>query len=260
MKPRTPIVGGNWKQNTSRASAVALAQAVASGAAGVRGVEVAVFPPFPYLLAVGEALRAAGSTAALGAQDVYHRPNGAFTGEVSVEMLKDCGVTIVIVGHSERRHVLGETDDEINRKVHAALSGGLRCIFCLGETLAQRDAGETDAINEAQVRLGLAGVGTQQLSNLVIAYEPVWAIGTGRNASPQDAQAAHRAIRGVLAELFGAEAARAVRIQYGGSVKASNAAVLLAEPDVDGALVGGASLDAKEFAAIVKAAEDKGGR
>ncbi len=254
MPSRIPIVGGNWKQNTNRATAVQLAQDVATGLASVRGVEVAVFPPFPYLLAVGEVLRKTGSAVALGAQDVYHQPDGAYTGEVSIAMLKDCGVSIVLTGHSERRHVLREIDDLINRKTQAVLSAGLRCILCIGETLDQRRAGETDAINETQVRLALAGVPKDHLANLIIAYEPVWAIGTGQNATPHDAQAAHASIRAVIADLFGSSIAAAIRIQYGGSVKSANAAVLLAGADVDGALVGGASLDAAEFASIVRAA------
>lgn len=254
MPPRIPIVGGNWKQNTNRATGVRLASDIAAGLAGVRGADIAVFPPFPYLIAVGDAIRAAGGALALGAQDVYHQPDGAYTGEVSIAMLKDCGVSIVLTGHSERRHVLRESDDLINRKTRAVLTAGLRCILCIGETLEQRRAGETDAINETQLRLALAGVPNDHLANLVIAYEPVWAIGTGQNATPDDAQAAHASIRAVIADLHGPSIAASIRIQYGGSVKSANAAALLAGADVDGALVGGASLDAAEFTAIVRAA------
>jgi triosephosphate isomerase len=262
MPQRRPIVGGNWKMNTDLASARALARAVADAAAAIparQRPEVVVFPPFPYLLPVGGVLRdhpAAGERAVtLGAQDVFFSRNGAFTGEVSVEMLLDCGVSFVLAGHSERRHVIGESDEVVNAKVRAVLDApGLSCILCIGETLEQREAGQTDQVNERQLRAGLAGVSPPQVARVVIAYEPVWAIGTGRTATPADAQAAHARIRGVLGGLFGSAAAAATRIQYGGSVKAANAADLLAMPDVDGFLVGGASLDADEFGRIVRAA------
>lgn len=249
---RIPFVGGNWKMNTDAASAVALARGVASGVDDT--CQAAVFPPFVYLTAVREAIR--GSKVMLGAQDVYHEPNGAFTGEVSVAMLKDCGVQVVLTGHSERRHVLGESDDLVNKKTRAVLDGGLACILCVGEKLDEREAGKTDTVNERQVRAGLAGVSPEHLAagRLTIAYEPVWAIGTGKTATAADAQDAHRKIRALITSMMGQAAAAGVRIQYGGSCKASNAAELMREADVDGGLIGGASLKADEFLAIVKAA------
>jgi triosephosphate isomerase len=256
---RTPFVGGNWKMNTTLDTATRLAREVAEGVAGVAGVEVAIFPAFPYLLAVGAILRERGSVVRLGAQDVYPRPDGAFTGEVSIAMLKDCGASVVLAGHSERRHVLGESDALIDEKTRAALGGGLACILCVGETLEQREHGQTDEVNERQVRAGLAGIERQHLERLTIAYEPVWAIGTGKTATPADAQDAHAKIRRVLADLYGPETAAEIRIQYGGSVKASNAAELFAQPDVDGGLVGGASLSGPEFVAVVKAAASTDG-
>ncbi len=254
---RKRFVGGNWKMNTDRVSAQALARAVAaevgpalaSRAAG--GVDVAVFPPFPYLLPVAGALT--GTGVLLGAQDAYHQPDGAFTGEVSMAMLRDCGVQAVLAGHSERRHVIGEDDRTVNRKVGAALEAGLLCVLCVGETLEEREAGRTDEVNERQVRLGLAGVPAERMTGVVIAYEPVWAIGTGRTATPEDAQDAHVKIRGVVSQLHGEGVASAVRIVYGGSMKPDNAEALMAMPDVDGGLIGGASLKAADFGAIVRA-------
>ncbi len=255
---RVPIIGGNWKMNTDRTTGIALAKAVASGVASLHAqgkkVEVAVFPPFVYLPMISETLCAAGSNIALGAQDVYHAEKGAFTGEVSVGMLKDVGVKTVLVGHSERRHVIHEGDDLINLKVRAVLHHAMRCVLCVGEKLEQRETGQTNTINERQVRLGLRDVRPDELDRLVIAYEPVWAIGTGKTATPQDAQDAHRHIRLVLADLFGKDAAAGVRIQYGGSVNAANAKELMSQPDIDGALVGGASLKDVDFLQIVSAA------
>lgn len=250
MSQRTPFVGGNWKMNTDRAGAANLAHEVAAFATA--GVDIAVFPPFPYLLPAGAAVT--GSGVILGAQDVYHQANGAFTGEVSVAMLKDCGVGAVLAGHSERRHVIGEDDRTVNLKVAATLAGGLTSVLCVGETLEQREAGRTDEINEKQTRLGLAGVSAADMARVVIAYEPVWAIGTGRTATPEDAQDAHVKIRGVLSQLYGDEVARSVRIIYGGSMKPDNAEALMAQPDIDGGLIGGASLKAADFGAIVRAA------
>ncbi len=255
---RTPFVGGNWKMNTDRASGVSLARAVAEGTTACKGVEVAVFPPFPYLAAIAETLR--DSPVSLGAQDLYHEKSGAFTGEVSAAMLLDCGVSTVLTGHSERRHVIGESDDLVNRKTRAALDAGLTCVLCIGETLDQRERGETDAVNERQLRAGLAGVGAERAARLVIAYEPVWAIGTGRNATPADAQDAHAKVRAVLASVFPPQVAASVRVIYGGSLKPDNAEALLDRPDVDGGLVGGASLSAADFCAIVLAAAARAAR
>ena len=249
---RKKFIAGNWKMFTNRASAQDLAAAVARGVGTEERVEVAVCPPFPYLVPVAEALR--GSRVGLGAQNLYPEREGAFTGEVSPAMLLDCGCRYVILGHSERRHILHEDDAFINRKVHAALSAGLQVILCVGETLAEREGNRTEKVLETQLSGGLAGVSGEGLARLVIAYEPVWAIGTGRNATPEQAEEAHAFIRGWVAGKFGEESARRLPIQYGGSVKPENAAALLGQPDVDGALVGGASLKADQFLAIVRAA------
>lgn len=241
--------------NLNKADAHALARSVASGLVGQNQVEVAIFPAFVHLSEVGAVLKSiSGTTAKLGAQDFYHQPNGAFTGEVSLAMLKDLGVQVVLVGHSERRHVIGESDVLVNAKVRAALAAGFEVILCVGEKLEQREAGMTDAVNIAQTLYGLAGVKAEQMAKVTIAYEPVWAIGTGKNATPADAQSAHLAIRKALASTFGPAVAAATRIQYGGSMKGSNAGELIGQPDVDGGLIGGASLKADEFMAIIKAA------
>lgn len=240
--------------NTDLAGAQALARGIVDGLVGLQGVDVAIFPPFPYLLAVGSILRERGSGVKLGAQDVYHEPNGAFTGEVSVAMLRDCGVSVVLTGHSERRHVLGEGENLVGQKTAAVLSAGLECVLCVGEKLEEREEGRTDMVNEEQVRLGLREVPPEHVDRLTVAYEPVWAIGTGRTASPADAQDAQAKIRGVLADLYGKDAAARVRIVYGGSVKASNARELCSQPDIDGGLIGGASLKATEFTSIVRSA------
>ena len=247
---RRPFIAGNWKMNLDRAGAVALAQGVAKAAAGLDDVDLAVMPPSIYLDAVAGTLR--GSNVAWGAQNVYHQANGAYTGELSVGMLNDVGCTYVILGHSERRHVLGETDAEINKKVHAALAGGLVPIVCLGELKEQRDAGKTLEVIEQQVEGSLAGISSSQMEGIVIAYEPVWAIGTGRvPATPQQAQEVHLALRKILLSRYNNQVAQAVRILYGGNVKPENARELLAQPDIDGALVGGASLKADQFMGIV---------
>ena len=251
---RTPIIVGNWKLNKTVAEAVALAKGVAEGARGLAGVEVGVAPVATALHPVGVAL--AGTPVRLGAQNCYPEPSGAFTGELSVPLLKDVGCSLVIVGHSERRQYFGETDAFINQKAKAVVAGGLTPIVCVGETLAQRERGETFTVVGTQVRGTLAGLSADHVAATVIAYEPVWAIGTGRTASDAQAQEVHAFIRGILREIS-APAAEAVRIQYGGSVKGSNAAGLLAQPDIDGALVGGASLKADEFVAIVKAAANR---
>lgn len=254
---RMPFVGGNWKMNTTRSSARALAESVADAVSRERldsRCQVAIFPPFVYLESVGELLKDRGGFVLLGAQDVYHQPDGAFTGEISAHMLKDLGVSVVLTGHSERRHVLGESDALVNQKTLAALNAGLHVILCVGELLEQRQVGQTDAVNLRQTKAGLAGVTPEQMHRVTIAYEPVWAIGTGKTATPDDAQQAHRVIRGCVGEMFGAGIASGVRIQYGGSVKASNAGELFAQADVDGGLIGGASLKGDEFLAIVRAA------
>ncbi|MBV9124262.1 MAG: triose-phosphate isomerase [Planctomycetes bacterium] len=248
---RQKFIAGNWKMFTTQATARQLAAAVVKGVANEDHVRVAVCPPFPYLLPVAEVVR--GSRVELGAQNLYPEKEGAFTGEVSPTMLLDVGCRYAIVGHSERRHKLGETDAFINRKVHAALAAGLSLILCVGETLEEREANRAEEILEVQIREGLAGVEGSWLGRVVIAYEPVWAIGTGRNATPDQAQQAHAFLRGQLTKKYGEKSAQEVLIQYGGSVKPDNAPSLLGQPDVDGALVGGASLAADQFLAIVRA-------
>jgi triosephosphate isomerase len=251
---RKPFVAGNWKMNTDSRSSVELAKAVAASSAGVarEKVTVAVLPPFVYVPAVVKAVSASG--VAVGAQDVYFELKGAFTGEISPAMLKDVGCTYVLCGHSERRHVLGESDELVGKKTTAALSGGLLPILCVGELLEERDAGQTEQVVARHLRTGLAGLSADKMSAVTIAYEPVWAIGTGRTATPQQAQEVHAFIRNWLSETYGANLAQEARILYGGSVKSDNAKELMAQEDVDGLLVGGASLKADEFARIIQAA------
>lgn len=254
---RKPFVGGNWKMNLDAGAARTLADDVARAVAADkldRACDVAIFPPFVYIPHVYSVLRDRSSSVMLGAQDFWPEPNGAFTGEVSLAQLKDCGVQVVLTGHSERRHVIGETDELINRKTRAALAAGFHVILCIGEKLDQRERAETDRVNEHQLRAGLAGVPVEHAARLTIAYEPVWAIGTGKNATPADAQTAQARCRAVLASVLSPDAAARIRIQYGGSLKASNAAEIIGQPDVDGGLIGGASLKAEEFMAIVSAA------
>jgi triosephosphate isomerase len=253
MNQRRKFVAGNWKMFTTAATGKALAAGIVRGLGAQDRVTVAVCPPFPYLLDIAEVLR--GSRVALGAQNVYPEKEGAFTGEVSPTMLLDVGCRYIIVGHSERRHKLGEDDRFINRKVKAALAAGLHVIFCIGETLDERQANRTESVLDRQLSGGLAEVEAKSLDRLVIAYEPVWAIGTGQNATPAQAQQAHAFIRRQIATRLGEEWARTLPIQYGGSVKPDNAASLLRQPDVDGALVGGASLHAEQFLAIIRAAD-----
>ncbi len=249
---RRPFIAGNWKMNLNRAEAVSLAKAVAAGVANVTSADVAVCPPSVYLDAVSQVVK--GSKLGLGAQNLYFEPNGAFTGEISAAMLKDLGCQYVILGHSERRHVLGETNEDVNKKVKVALAAGLTPIVCVGELLSEREADRTQQVIEQQFDGSLAGVSAKQMASVVLAYEPVWAIGTGKVATPEQAEAVHMDLRNLLARRYNTAVAEVVRIQYGGSVKASNAAELLAQPNVDGALVGGASLKADEFLGIVAAA------
>jgi triosephosphate isomerase len=246
---RKPFLAGNWKMNTDAASAVALAKGIVAAVGQADNIDVAVCPPFVYLQAVAAAL--SSSNVALGAQDVFHQPNGAFTGEISCQMLKDVCCTYAIIGHSERRHVIGETDELINRKVKAAIDGGLLPIFCVGELLEERQGGKTNKIVSDQVKKGLAGICQERILAVTIAYEPVWAIGTGVNATSQQAQEVHAMIRDLLAKLYTKEIAQQLRIQYGGSAKPGNTAELMAQPDVDGLLIGGASLKASDFAAMI---------
>ncbi len=257
MAARKPYVGGNWKMNLNGQQAQALAKELADGFKAGDKVEAVVCPAFPYLEKVASAL--SSSPIKVGAQDFYTQPNGAFTGEVSLEMLKDVGVSVVLVGHSERRHVIGETDPLLNDKTLAALEAGMEVILCIGEKIEQREAGKTDLINAGQLGYGLAGVSAEQMAKVTIAYEPVWAIGTGKTATPQDAQETHKAIRAAVAFLYNNSVADAVRIQYGGSCKPSNANELFAQPDIDGGLIGGAALKSADFLGILQAAADNAG-
>lgn len=236
--------------NTLGDSARELALAIADHQSSI---DVLVAPPFPYLSAVAECLKGTGIH--LAGQNASPESPGAFTGEIAVEMLKDVGCGWVILGHSERRHVMGETDEFINRKVHAALAGGLKVILCVGELLAEREAGSTEAVLDSQLEGGLAGVDAAAMADIVIAYEPVWAIGTGKTATPDQAESAHLHLRNRLADRYNSEVAEQTRLQYGGSVKPDNAFELLGQPNVDGALVGGASLKADAFLAIIQAGE-----
>ncbi len=259
---RVPLIAGNWKMNLRRDSAVQLAQELVRGVSALQGgksarefgVDVAICPPSPYLEAVGQAVR--GSSIGLGAQNVYFELDGAFTGEISAAMADDIGCRYVVLGHSERRHVLGESDADVNRKVKAALDLPLTPIVCVGELLEEREAGLTSQVVTRQFVGALEGLSLEQMERIVIAYEPVWAIGTGRVASPEQAEEVHAALRKLLEMHYNRGIADRVRIQYGGSVKASNAGELLAQPNVDGALVGGASLVAESFLAIIAAARD----
>ena len=246
------LIAGNWKMNTDRAAAVTLAKGIVSGVDKYKAVDLLVCPPAVYLIPVAEVL--AGSSVALGAQNMYHEANGAFTGEISAAMLKDVGCTYVILGHSERRHILGETDADVNKKTLAALAAGLIPIVCVGELLAEREANQTAAVIRRQFEGSLAGVSADQIERPVIAYEPVWAIGTGKVASPEQAEEVHADLRKLLVERYNDRSAAKVRILYGGSVKASNAGELLSQPNIDGALVGGASLKPDDFLGIAAGA------
>jgi len=248
---RTPLVAGNWKMHGTRESAVALARAVVDGLPDARDAEVALCPPFLHLADVGRELRGAGVV--LGAQDVCAEEPGAFTGEIAAAMLADLGCGQVIVGHSERRALFGDSDALVARKFMAAQRAGLTPILCIGETLEQREAGATLEVVRRQLRAVLDAVGIAAFARAVVAYEPVWAIGTGRTATPDQAQEVHAQVRGALAAEDAAVAA-GLRILYGGSVKAANAAELFAQPDIDGGLIGGAALDSAQFISICRAA------
>ena len=246
---RKPFMAGNWKMNLLSGEGAELARKVAAAAKG-RDVEVGIAPPFTALAAVGAALK--GSGVRLMAQNLHWEDQGAFTGEVSAPMVKDLGCTHVIIGHSERRQFFGETDETVNRRLQAAFRHALTPIFCIGETLGEREGGKTLAVLERQVKGGLAGIGKPEARTIVLAYEPVWAIGTGKTATSAQAQEAHAFIRKLLAGLYDKDCADAIRIQYGGSVKPDNVKELMNMPDIDGALVGGASLKAESFIPIVR--------
>ena len=250
---RKPFVAGNWKMNTDSSTSVRLAKAVASGSAEIaRQVHVAVIPPFVYIPAVVKAVSTA--RIAVGAQDIYYEQKGAFTGEISASMLKDIGCVYALCGHSERRHVIGETDELVNKKVAAAISGGLLPILCVGELIEERKGSKTEEVVTKQLKSGLAGLTAEKASAVTIAYEPVWAIGTGLTATPQQAQEVQAMIRKLLGQMYDNQLAEEIRILYGGSAKPDNAADLMHQRDVDGLLVGGASLNADDFVAIIHAA------
>jgi triosephosphate isomerase len=253
---RTPLVMGNWKMHGTLAEARALAGALREALKRPRGVEVVVCPPFTALAAVAEVL--AGGPIRMGGQNCHWEAAGAHTGEISPAMLADVGCRYVIIGHSERRREMGEADEQINRKVQAALAHNLTPALCIGETADERRQGLTFTTVEGQLRAGLAGLSPEAIANVVLAYEPVWAIGTGANATPAQATEVHGYLRGLLSELTSKETAQRIRIIYGGSVKADNIDSLAAEPEIDGALVGGASLNAAGFVAIARKAARAG--
>ncbi len=253
MAKRIPLIAGNWKMYKTGSEAVAAARALTELTAGASGVDVMIAPPFTALAMVGAALEA--SPIATGAQNIHWESEGAYTGEIAPDMIRDAGCRYVIIGHSERRQLFGETDQAVNRKVEAALAAGLIPVLCIGETEAERDAEQTFSVLDKQVRLGLEGVSLQMPGDIVVAYEPVWAIGTGKTATREQAQEAHAFIRELLGKLYGEGMAEAIRILYGGSVKPGNIAELINMADIDGALVGGASLEPETFARIVKLGE-----
>ncbi len=249
---RKPIVAGNWKMNKTAVEGVTLVTDLKPLVAGIDAVDVVVCPPFTTISAVADAVKE--TNIAVGAQDMYWEDSGAFTGEVSPGMLLTAGCTYVIIGHSERRTYFGETNETVNNKVKKALAVGLTPIMCVGETLEEREANKTEDVVKSHVEGGLKGLSADEIRKIVIAYEPVWAIGTGKTATPDQAQDVHAFIRGILVKLAGNDTAQAVRIQYGGSMKPDNAAELMSKKDIDGGLIGGAALQAASFAQIVKAA------
>jgi triosephosphate isomerase len=253
MNMRLPLIAGNWKMYKSVPEAVIFVKELRRLVKGVTDVEIVVAPPFTALHAAAEAAR--NTNIGVASQDLYWEREGAYTGEISAFMIKETGAEYAIVGHSERRQLFGESDQTVNRKARAAFDAGLTPIVCVGETLDERDGQQTLAVLDRQIKEGLNGLPPPQIADLVIAYEPVWAIGTGRNATAAQAEEAHAHIRGRLGEWFGTDAAARCRVIYGGSVKPSNIRQLIAEPDVDGALVGGASLDVASFAVIVTSSQ-----
>lgn len=247
---RRPLIAGNWKMYLNQSAAVALARAVAEVASSCTDREVMIAPSFTALAAVCAAVQ--GSSIQVAAQNIAWEKEGAFTGEISPAMLQELGVGMAIIGHSERRQLFGEDDAMINHRLHGALTGGIRPVLCIGETLAEREAGQTFQVLESQLRLGLTGISGEQMGQVVLAYEPVWAIGTGKTASNEQAQEVHAFVRQLLVTIFEKNIASAVRILYGGSVKPENIDELMAQPDIDGALVGGAALKAESFARIIQ--------
>ena len=247
---RLPFIAGNWKMNKTVREAVDLVRELKTSLAGAKGVEVAVAPPFTALFAVHQEIE--GSPIYLAAQNLYWEEKGAFTAEISAVMLKEAGCHYVIIGHSERRQFFGETDETVNRRIKAAQAHHLRVIFCIGERLQEREGEKTFSVIEKQIEGGLKGLGDQEIRNTVIAYEPVWAIGTGKTATPEQAEEVHRFIRRKLEKLYSREVSEEIRIQYGGSVTPENVRGLMGQPNIDGALVGGASLKVDSFSKIVR--------
>ena len=254
---RKVIIAGNWKMNKTASEGVALVKALKGLVADVDNVEIVVCPPFTSIEAVAKELK--GSNIKVGAQNVHWKENGAYTGEISCAMLKEIGIDYVIIGHSERRQYFGETDETVNLRVKAALAAGFKVMVCVGETLEEREGAKTNDVLSTQLGGGLAGLTAADMENVVIAYEPVWAIGTGKTATPDMAEETHAFIRQTVAKLFHEEVAANVRIQYGGSMKPENAAELVAQADIDGGLIGGAALKADSFAALVKNAASVSG-
>ncbi len=249
MPTRRPLIAGNWKMHKTGEEAAQTVKQLKTLIAGASGVEVMIAPPFTALTLVAAEL--AGSGIALGAQNMHWESQGAYTGEIAPDMLTAAGCRYVIIGHSERRQLFGETDASVNRKIRAAVAAQLHPVFCIGETEAQRDAGQTFSVLDKQVKNGLEGLFSQDLRSLVVAYEPVWAIGTGKTATTEQAQEVHAHIRRLIAEILDSDFGRDLRILYGGSVKPSNVKALMAMPDIDGALVGGASLEPETFSQLV---------
>ena len=247
---RKTIIAGNWKMNKTAAEAKSFIEEFKPLVADIDSVEIVLCPVFTALTAAVEA--AAGSNIKIGAQNIHWAENGAFTGEISAAMLKETGIEYVIIGHSERRQYFGETDETVNQRLKAALEAGLIPMVCVGELLEEREGGKTEAVMDTQLKGGLAGISSEDMEKVVIAYEPVWAIGTGKTATPEMAEETHAYIRKVLAEMFGAETAEKVRIQYGGSMKGANSAELISQADIDGGLVGGAALEPASFAELIK--------
>jgi triosephosphate isomerase len=250
MMARLPFIAGNWKMNKTVGEALDLVKEFKAAISGVKEVEVAVAPPFTALHAVHKEIE--GSLIRLAAQNLYWEEKGAFTGEISPLMLKEVGCQYVIIGHSERRQLFGESDETVNRRIKAALAHGLKVMFCIGETLREREEGKTFAVIEKQVSGGLKGLSDKDLKNMTVAYEPVWAIGTGKTATPEQAEEVHRFIREKVKNLYSRDVSEETRIQYGGSVTPENIKGLMSQPDIDGALVGGASLKAESFSKIVR--------
>ncbi len=249
---RKVIIAGNWKLNKTSREALVLVEELKREVIDIEGIDIVVCPTFTALDVVSGAVL--DTNIALGAQNVYWQDSGAFTGEISAPMLKDLGVTYVIIGHSERRQFFGETNEMVNKRIHAALTHGLTPIVCVGENLAERESNKTFDIIKNHCEGSLANLTSDEMKRIVLAYEPVWAIGTGKTATPEQAQEVHAFIRQLLAKLFNTEVSQSIRIQYGGSVTPENIAILIAKTDIDGALVGGASLKAPSFAAIIKSA------